>query len=92
MKFFLFLMVIFSCNAVTKSELEAQGQDKLESSFEHAGMGLVGVGYGAYAVTKGDYVGGAVSIGAGVKEFKDSLKDFREAKELFEKSRTVNDE
>ncbi|MBI5274432.1 MAG: hypothetical protein HY860_05195 [Chlamydiales bacterium] len=89
--FFLLSFIIFSCScyAITQSELEQCGQEKLESSFEHMGIGLVEIGFGVFEFSRGDPVGGAVSIGAGVKELRDSVNDFNEAKGLFEKSREI---
>ena len=82
---FILLSSIAFC--VTKSELEQAGHDKLNDWFEHAGIGVVEVGVGAFQFYRGDFVGGAAGVGLGIKDIKDSIKDFNEAKSLFAKSR-----
>lgn len=51
------------------------------------GIGLIELGFGAYEFSRGDPIGGAVSVGAGMKDIKDSISDFKEARDLFERSR-----
>lgn len=88
-----FILCHFSlfCSEKTKADLEQQGQDKLEDCFEDFGLGFVGMGIGIFQFYKGDPVGGAVGIGAGIKNFKDCIDDFNEAREAFDLARETED-
>ena len=92
----IFLLIVIvsstSCFSITKSELEQEGYNRLESSFEHMGIGLVEIGIGALQFSRGDPIGGAAGIGLGVKDIKDSIQDFKDAKDLYDRSREVDDD
>ena len=86
-----FILLSGVCCAASK-EIEKQAQDHLERSFEHVGLGVVEIGVGVFEFSKGDPVGGAAAIGAGIKEIKDGVADFNQARDLFEQSRNTERE
>lgn len=51
------------------------------------GWDVVEIGAGIFQLTRGDPISGVLGIGMGVKDIKDSVADFNEARNLFEKSR-----
>ncbi|MEX0961234.1 MAG: hypothetical protein WDZ28_00030 [Simkaniaceae bacterium] len=87
----LFVFVAGLCFAETKSELNQRAQEKLESSYEHMGLGLVEMGVGAFQFSRGDAISGSALIGSGAKEIKDSYRDFSEAVELSKRGRECDD-
>ena len=75
-----------------REQIKKEAYERLEKGLEQAGLGLVETGVGVYRATKGDPVGAATGIGAGAKSFKDSVESFRDAKELFARSREDEDD